>query len=180
MRRIVVIGASGSGKTSVARQLAARLGLAHVDLDALHHGPGWSEPEPEDFRLTIRRAISVDGWVADSLYSGKLGAMLPLAADTIVWIDLPLRVVLRRLVARTLRRWVTQEELWNGNREILRHQFRRDGLVPYAVQKHRQYRRDLPRQFADEPYAGKAIHRLRTQRESTTSCAARRADVAPS
>jgi adenylate kinase family enzyme len=165
MRRIVVIGASGAGKTTVARQLAARLGVAHVELDALHHGPGWTEAEPEEFRRTVGQAISVDGWVADSLYPGKLGELLPLAADTIVWLDLPLRVVLRRLVWRTLRRLVTQEELWNGNRERLRDQFHGDGLVRYAIRKHRHYRRALPTQLAGERYAEKVVHRLRSQSE---------------
>jgi adenylate kinase family enzyme len=165
VRRIVIIGASGSGKTTLARHLAARLGIRHVDVDALHHGPNWSEPDPEDFRRTIREATSVEGWVADSFYTGKLGDMLPLAADTIIWLDLPLAVVLRRLLWRTLRRWVTQEELWNGNREILRHQFRRDGLIPYAIGKHREYRRTLPARFTGPQYDGKTVHRFRSQHE---------------
>ena len=107
MRRVWIIGASGSGKTTLGARLAAALGVPHVELDALHHGPGWSEPTAEQFRAVVRPLVEGDSWVIDGGYSHKLGDLIPAAADTVIWLDLPLHVTMRRLLARTL------DRLWN-------------------------------------------------------------------
>jgi adenylate kinase family enzyme len=166
MRRIWVIGASGSGKSTLAMALAARLGVPWVELDGLHHGPGWAEPDPAEFRATVAHELARDGWVVDGSYREKLGDMVPEAADTIVWLDLPLRVTVRRMLWRSARRWWQQTELWNGNRESLRGVLGgRESLLYWSIKKHRQYRRKLPADLAGPQYAGKQIVRLRSERE---------------
>jgi adenylate kinase family enzyme len=161
--RVCIIGASGSGKTTLGAQLAARMGAPHVELDALHHGPEWSEPGAEEFRRIVEPLLEQESWVIDGAYWHKLGEMVPAAADTVIWIDLPLRVTISRLLVRTFDRLWNRRELWNGNRESLRGAFwGKESLFWWAVQKHREYRRTLPALFAGPQYAGTRVERLRS------------------
>jgi adenylate kinase family enzyme len=63
--RIRVVGASGNGKWTVARALAERLGLPYVELDALNHGPNWTEASDEDFQYAVEAATADGRWVVD-------------------------------------------------------------------------------------------------------------------
>src|SRR5215212_9956862 len=105
-QRIVVRGVSGAGKSTFAAELADRLGLAYVELDALHHGPNWSAPTSDEFQARVCEAMDAapGGWVIDGNYDTKLGETVAGAADTIVWLDLPLRVKLPRVWRRSLHR----------------------------------------------------------------------------
>ena len=159
--RIAVVGTSGSGKTTVARRLAEHHGVPHVELDALHWGPNWSEPTAEEFRARVDEATSVPGWVADGSYHGKLGDSLLERADFIIWLDLPFRTVARRIWVRTLRRIRGREELWAGNRETWRDAFfSRDSLFVWIVTTHRARRR----RYLDRLDRYEFV-RLRSQRE---------------
>lgn len=125
-RRVRVMGTSGAGKTRVARRLAASLGVPHIELDALHHRAGWQQAPDPEFQDEVRQAAATSsGWVADGNYESRLGAVLA-NADTYVWLDYPRRVVIWRLVRRTLVRVILRRELWNGNREEWRGLFSRD------------------------------------------------------
>jgi len=115
-KRIAVIGVTGSGKTTLAGDLARTLGISQVELDALRFGPGWSEPPNEVFRERVAKALQIAGWVTDGNYS-MLRDIIWKQADTVVWLDYPFLVCFWRLLRRTLRRVVLQEELWNNNRE---------------------------------------------------------------
>lgn len=117
--RVAVVGTSCSGKTTFARRLSRALDVPHVELDALYWGPGWSPAPPEDFRASVRDAISAPAWVADGNYSAVRDLVWS-RATAVVWLDLPLRVVFPRALGRTLRRAITREELFGGNRESLR------------------------------------------------------------
>jgi adenylate kinase family enzyme len=100
--RVLVVGSGGAGKTVVARALAARTGLPLIHLDAHYWRPNW-EPTPVDaWRARVRELITRSQWVMDGNYSSTLDLRLP-AADTIVFLDLPRRVTLRRVLARWLR-----------------------------------------------------------------------------
>ena len=92
-RRITVRGTSGSGKSTFSAELARRLDLPWIELDALHHGPDWSAPKAEEFQDRVRAAMDAapDGWVIDGSYDSKLGDLVLAAADTIVWLDPPFR-----------------------------------------------------------------------------------------
>jgi len=144
MHRISVHGVSGSGKSTPGRALAERLGVPYVELDALHHGPGWTEATADELRARVRPWVDQERWVIDGNYQRKLGDLVVARADTIVWLDLPVRVWFARLARRTFVRMLTREELWNGNREQFRFLFtERPNIFGWAWRSHRRNRREL-------------------------------------
>jgi adenylate kinase family enzyme len=150
MRKVAVIAsASGCGKTTLGRALAARLEIPFVELDALNHGPGWTEATAEELRSRVEPVMAGDGWVIDGAYRSKLGDLVLEAADTVVWLDLPRREWLPRLIRRTVRRITRREELWGGNRESFRNAFlTRDGLLRFAWRNYRVRRATYPSELA--------------------------------
>jgi adenylate kinase family enzyme len=154
VRRVNVKGTSGSGKTTLGQELARRLGVPFVELDALHHGPNWAEPTNEEFRARVEQAMerAPDGWVIDGNYDSKLAETVVGAADTIVWLDLPLRLKLRRLGRRTSHRIRNDVELWNGNKESWwTAVVGPESLFVWMLRTHVSHRREWPRRFAGDP-----------------------------
>jgi adenylate kinase family enzyme len=153
VRRVAIIAsASGNGKTTLGRELARRLAVPFVEVDALVHGPDWTETADDELRLALEPVLAEDGWVVDHLYLRKLGTLILDRADTIVWLDLPIRVWLPRLARRTGRRVTGREALWNGNRETLGTAlWGWDSLFLYALRSHFRSRREWPARFARYP-----------------------------
>ena len=114
--RIVVIGTTSSGKSTLANQLAKLIGADYIDLDALHWEPNWVGANPEVFCQRVETATSSQAWVVAGNYH-VVRDIIWRRAEIIVWLDYPLHIIFWRLLTRTIRRAVTQEELWNGNRE---------------------------------------------------------------
>jgi adenylate kinase family enzyme len=163
-RRIVVVGVTGSGKTTLAQQLAQRLGYPHVELDALHWDANWTMAPDDVFRDRIAQALGGLAWVTDGNYS-KARDLTWGRADTIIWLDYPLVVNLWRLTRRNINRVFRRTELWNGNRETFASQFlSRDSLYLWALKKHGKNRREYPGLFAEAAYAHLTIIRLRSPR----------------
>jgi len=152
MKRINVVGTSCSGKTTLARAVAGRLAVPHIELDALFWSTEWT-PVPDDvFRARVARAVEPERWVVDGGYSVVRDVTWGLV-DTVVWLDYPLRTVLGRWARRTVTRIQTREEFWagTGNRESLRHALRPDGLLWWIVRTHRPRRTRLAAQLALRP-----------------------------
>lgn len=162
MRRVSVIGsASGNGKTTFGRILAERLNVPFVELDALNHGANWTEATPEELRAKVEPLVARNAWVIDGGYMGKLGHLVVSHADTVVWLDLPIRVWFPRLLRRTLRRIGRRETLWNDNRESVRSAFwGRESLFGFALRMHFRRRRTYP-----DRLAAYNVVRLRTPAE---------------
>src|SRR5436853_4183216 len=96
-QRLVVIGTSGSGKTPLAGEIARRLALPHVELDALHWEPNWTEAPLERFRQRVEAAILGDRWVVDGNYNSKVRDLVWSRAEVLVWLDYPLSLIMMRL-----------------------------------------------------------------------------------
>lgn len=164
MRRVVVIGASGSGKTTFARVLALQLGLPHVEADSMYWGPNWTPRE--DFGAQLQAVLAGDEWVIDGNYSNFREIIWP-RADTLIWLDFSLPTILCRLVPRTARRCLTRQTLWGGNTERAMVQlFTRESIVRWSIGQFFRYRRDYPPLLMEAARRGKYIVRFRSSRQA--------------
>lgn len=154
MKRVAVMGGSCTGKTTVSKRLAAALGVPHVELDALHHDPGWQEAPAELFQARVRAALdsAPEGWVVDGNYRSKLGSLVLERADMVVFLEPAFHVAFGRALRRTIGRTITREELWNGNRERIRNLFTRYWIPWWVVQTHRHYAREIPQRVAEHAH----------------------------
>ena len=167
VRRVSVVGSSGSGKSTVAARLAEQLGVPHTELDAINHQPNWTPLPPDAFRRRVTEITAAAQWVVDGNYSTVRDIVWD-RADTVVWIDLPRGLVARRITMRSIRRVVRREELWNGNRERLRNLLTRDpeeSAIRHSWQNH-QKNHDRYAAARDDPaFAQLHFVQLRSQRE---------------
>ncbi len=164
--RIVVVGVTGSGKTTTSQALASILDIPHIELDALHWLPNWVAMEREPFRELVKQALSGPAWVTDGNYN-KARDLIWGRATTIVWLDYPLPVILWQLAQRTLKRVATREELWNGNRETLRGAFfSKDSLFLWALQSYPRMRRTYAAYQAEPEGAHLQMIHLRSRAQT--------------
>jgi adenylate kinase family enzyme len=116
VKKIVVIGTTSSGKSTLASQLAEKLNADFIELDALHWEPNWVEAPDAVFRERVETAIKSAAWVVAGNYR-VVRDVIWQHAEAIIWLDYPFHIVFWRLLTRTIRRSFHHEELWNGNRE---------------------------------------------------------------
>ena len=142
MRRVVVFGTTGSGKSWLAEKLAARHGLRLIELDKLYWGRDWMPAPLELFRHRVENEIRDGDWIVVGNY-GQVRDLTWRAADTLIWLDLPFPLVMWRLLRRTIGRATRREELWGtGNRETFRNAFlSRQSILLWALKTHRRNRR---------------------------------------
>ena len=168
-QRIVVLGVTGSGKSTLARTLADIYGLGYIELDALFWKSDWVQSSDEEFIAKIKQALaqSADGWVVDGNYS-RVGNLVWSQADTLIWLDYPLRVNLWRLWKRTWKRFLSRETLWgSNNRENLwKHFLTRDSLFLWAIQSHPRKRKQYGAVFHSSEFAHYCLLRFSSPRET--------------
>jgi len=141
LRRVVVIGISGAGKSTVARRLAQRMTVPHIELDALHWGPDWTPRAA--FRDDVRVAVQADAWVVDGNY-GAVRDLVWSRATTIVWLNLSFPRVVWQVLVRTVRRAWRSDVLWNGNRESWRISFfSRESILWWVLTMYHPRRREF-------------------------------------
>ena len=150
-QRILILGRTGSGKTTLARELAAAIDVPHVELDALYFGPGFSTVPLPVLRERTTAAIAGEAWVTDGNKSAVRDLVWP-RADTIVWLDYPVAVSLWRLGKRALWRTsvLTTEASQTGDKAGLPKQMLSAAKgVLTALRSHRGQRRAYPTMFAE-------------------------------
>ncbi len=151
-RRIWIVGPCGSGKSTVARAIGDALALPVYHLDELYHLPGWHSREPRDFTLTVNRITLRESWIVDGNYALVRRAFLS-RADFIIWIDLPLRTTLPRIICRSVQRAALRTPCCNGNFESFRQTFAsRHSMIHWALTGGRRHARELADEVTSHPH----------------------------
>ena len=164
--RLVVVGTSGSGKTTMAKRLAHLLAVPHVELDSLYFGPNFSTVPESVLRERVATAIEEDHWVTDGNKRAVRDLVWP-RADTIIWLDYPAAVTLWRLGRRALRRTAslrTQAAQAGDTRDLPRQLIAGAKAVLTAIRSHTGQRREFPQLFAAQENQHLAVVRLRSPR----------------
>jgi adenylate kinase family enzyme len=162
LERINVVGTSGSGKTTFARELARLLGLPCYEMDALFWKPGWRESSDEELLRKVQDVTSGPRWVLDGNYT-RTRAVSWRRVQVVIWLDPSFGATLWSVTARTVRRAFTREELWpgTGNRESLAQAFlTRKSIIWWAISRHGHNRRKYGAAMAAPEYAHVRFVRL--------------------
>ena len=144
--KIAIVGCSGSGKTTLANELSLQLGLPKIELDQYFHQPNWTHPNSQEFKETVELLIQShieSGWIIDGNYQRRLDDLVPCSADLIIWFNLERRIVMYRILKRSIGRSIFRKVLWNGNRESFKNLLKRDpyeNIVLWSWTQHSRYR----------------------------------------
>lgn len=173
LARVVVVGTSGSGKTTFARSLAAAFEVPHIELDALYWGPNWTPRSPAEFSSRVRSAIEAPAWVVD----GNYASVRPLVwrrASALVWLNYSFPRVFSRALSRTIRRSVTGEEVYGGNRESFSKVVDPEWIPWWVIRTFRRYRRETPLLIAAPEFAHLQVSEFRKPSQAEGFLVARR------
>lgn len=163
--RVAVVGISGSGKTTLGLAVARRLGVPHLELDSIFHQPGWTPLPDEEFRARVAEVVRGESWVIDGNYGVVQPLVLERATD-VVWLDYSRLLVMSRVLWRSARRGLFHRELWNGNRESIRHWLDADHPIRWAWSNLQRKRDEYSVRFSSPQYAHLRVYRFRSPREA--------------
>lgn len=102
MQRIVILGNAGSGKSTLARALGKRMTLPVVHLDTLFWEPGWVEPDAEQFRARVRKALTPEAWICEGNYARRTFDLRLPRTDLIIWLDTSRLTCFTRVIRRSV------------------------------------------------------------------------------
>lgn len=164
--RIAVVGTSGAGKTTFAQYLAQITSGAHIELDAIHWQPNWVELPTEELRERVTRAAAQERWVIDGNYS-KVRDIVWGRATHVIWLNYPFLTVFSRVLFRTVRRIITREELFAGNRESFKGTFlSRDSILWWMITTYGRNKRQYRALFAHNDMPHLTMIELRNQHQA--------------
>ncbi len=154
-KRMVVIGSTSSGKSTLAKRMAEQFTLNFIELDALHWEPNWHEAPDEVFHTRVDEATRAERWVVAGNYLHVRDIVWP-RAEAVIWLDYSFPRVFWQLTVRTFRRGVLQEELLNGNREKLWWHFKLwsdKSLYRWLFKTYWKHKHEYPRLLTEPRYA---------------------------
>ncbi len=166
-QRIVVVGATSSGKSTLAERLAQKLNLNYIELDALYWKPGWVGSSEDEFREKVITATGNKGWVVAGNYGVSRDIVWP-RAEAVIWLDYHFLLILGRLLRRIWIRWQTKELLWGTNREPLWIHLKlwsKDFLINWLFQTYWKRKRTYPKFFAQPEYSHLKVFRFKKPRD---------------
>lgn len=169
-KRYAIVGATSSGKTTLAKKLAVIIGGDFIDLDALHWEPNWVEAKDDVFRERTLKAIEKDCWVVAGNYK-QVRDTVWTRAEAVIWLDYPFPLVFWRLISRIVYRSATREKIFSGNQEqFWRHMkvWSNESLIHWLFKTYWKIKRNYPNLFALPEHSHLQIIRFKTPKQATS------------
>lgn len=149
-QRIIVVGTSCSGKSTLAGEIAGALGYRHIELDALYWLPDWQERDRDEFRAMVSEQVAADEWVLAGNYRRLAQDIVWSRGTHLVWLNYSFPLVMQRALRRTLGRALSRKELWPGVRESFRTSFMsRDSILLWVIKTFAKNRAEYRAIFDD-------------------------------
>ncbi len=165
MKRVSVVGNSGSGKTYFAKLLAQKMECKHIELDAIFHQENWTSLGEAEFREAVTKATESVSWVIDGNYR-TVRDIVWSKADTVIFLDVGFIKNTFRVVKRSLFRSVMKAELWNGNKEKMRNLFSFDpkkSIIAWSISNYKEIKDDMTKSLQCNEYENLKFVVLKTR-----------------
>ncbi len=163
-KKIVIVGSSGSGKTTFGRKLADVTGIPRYEIDAMFWKPDWVQTTDEEFRPLVDNATTGESWIIDGNYK-RVQDLTIGRADTVIWLDYSLPRVMYRVILRTIKRYFDQKPLWHNNRESLRMVFSKDSIILYTLTHFKLKRRWYNKIIDEKLFPNAEFIQIRNRKE---------------
>ncbi|HUF00341.1 MAG TPA: hypothetical protein VMN99_13870 [Anaerolineales bacterium] len=167
-QRVVIVGVTSSGKSTLAEKLSKRFNLDYIDLDALNWEPNWKSAPPEVLRSRVKKATQAEKWIVAGNYHIARDLVWP-KAEAVIWLDYPLLTVLWQLTRRSFTRWWTQELLWGTNRETFWTHFKlwsKESLYHWLFRTYWRRKREYSMLLSQPEHQHLKMIRLKNPRET--------------
>jgi adenylate kinase family enzyme len=163
--RIVVIGSSCAGKSTLAFRLSELLALKYIQLDALYWKADWQAREKDEFNELVINEINSEKWAVDGNY-GIIRHLIWPKAEIVIWLNYDFSLVLKRALVRTIKRIVTKEELFSGNRETFKKSFfDKDSILWWVITTFHRRRKEIPLMLKEKEYEHLKVIEIRKAKE---------------
>lgn len=172
MKRILIVGTTGSGKTTLGLKLSSVLGIAPTDLDELYWLPEWKGRPEEEFKKSVMGVIEKDAWIISGNYS-IVRDLIVARADTIIWLDYSFLPNFWQIFSRSIQRVTSRKLICNGNRETFAKLFSKGSIMLWFFNTFHDRRRRYGTMIAEWKESGKACIHLRSPGETAAFLTAR-------
>jgi adenylate kinase family enzyme len=168
MKKINVIGTSGSGKSHFSKQLAERMGYPYIELDAIYWQRNWRGIETSDFLKRVITEVNQPYFVLDGNHS-KTNEVKWSAVDTVIWLDMGFWLTFWQVLSRSFWRSLYQNEIWQGtgNKEsFVRNFLSKDSVILWMLKNYWKTKRKYRALFRSDLSKTITLVRLRTRHEA--------------
>ena len=162
---ITIVGSTCSGKTTLAKHFSRFLKIPHIELDAIYWGPNWTAKPFPKFREIVEEITTRDSWIVEGNYMSVQDIVLS-KAELVIWLNYSFPVVFYRALSRTVRRMITQEEIFSGNKEKFFEQFfTKDSLLYWVIKTYKKKKDNMKFIFDNDIYSNAKKIELTKTRE---------------
>jgi len=166
--KIIILGTTGSGKTTLAKRLSHKLAIPHVELDSLFWEPGWIHVDIDTMRRAVKKTLDRETWIVDGNYSKARDLIWP-KADLAIWLNYPFRTIIWHLMKRTWKNCRSKKELWPGCRETFSMQLlSKNSILFWFLKSYWKKRRTYTTLLTPENYPNLKIVTIHSPKELET------------
>jgi adenylate kinase family enzyme len=166
MKRIVIIGSSSSGKTTLGQTLSKRLNIEHQELDFFFWEPNWTQADPESFRQRVDPFTAKETWITDGNFS-QVRDLVWGRATSVIWLDYPFHIIIKQFFKRSIIRSFKKEKLWDKNTETLwNSMLRPDSLLMWILKTYKRNKKRYSALMDSKEFPNVKYIRLKNPKET--------------